>query len=414
MNVDVEAASPDALRADLTAQLVTDNWIRTPQVEAAFRAVPRHLFVPDTVPPAAAYADTVVITKRDNAGNATSSVSAPWLQAYMLEQARLRPGSRVLEIGSGGYNAALIAEIVGAGGQVTTVDIDPDVARQAESELDRAGYRRVQVVAADGEHGYAPNAPYDAIIITVETADVPRCWLEQLSADGVLVAPLRMRGHTRCATLRREGDHLGATAVQLCGFVPMQGAGHLTRQRLLLRGEDIVLRLDDTDELSDVDVNTLAAALDQPRIDAWSPVTVKDQEPFESLQLWLAAQPRPTGLLTAGRSLAPLLGDPQNWVVCPTLFTSDSLAYLATRKIGDQLWEFGAQGFGPHADQLTTDILDLIAVWDREYRNGPDPRITVHPHGTSTPTPRTGQPQLLVARRHSTIAVTWPAPEAPR
>jgi protein-L-isoaspartate(D-aspartate) O-methyltransferase len=84
MNVDVETASPDALRADLTAQLVTDNWIRTPQVEAAFRAVPRHLFVPDTVPPAAAYADTVVITKRDNAGNATSSVSAPWLSLSTL------------------------------------------------------------------------------------------------------------------------------------------------------------------------------------------------------------------------------------------------------------------------------------------------------------------------------------------
>ncbi len=116
MDSAVQSTSPEQFRAALTARLVRKNRIRTPAVEAAFGAVPRHLFVPEDVPLDQAYADEIVATKRGPDSRVTSSVSAPWLQAYMLEQAGLRPGSRVLEIGSGGYQAALIAEIVGPGG----------------------------------------------------------------------------------------------------------------------------------------------------------------------------------------------------------------------------------------------------------------------------------------------------------
>lgn len=83
-----------------------------------------------------AYADDVVVTRRDEHGKAISSVSAPWLQAVMLEEAGLGPGQRVLEIlGSGGYNAALMAELVGPTGEVTTVDIDPHVTARARRFL---------------------------------------------------------------------------------------------------------------------------------------------------------------------------------------------------------------------------------------------------------------------------------------
>jgi protein-L-isoaspartate(D-aspartate) O-methyltransferase len=91
-------------------------------------------------PSSGAYADDVVRTKKDRNGVTISSVSAPWRQAMTLEQAGLRPGMRCLEIGSGGYNAALMAEIAGPDGEVATVDIDSDVTSRARRFLDAAGY----------------------------------------------------------------------------------------------------------------------------------------------------------------------------------------------------------------------------------------------------------------------------------
>ncbi|MEU4645429.1 methyltransferase, FxLD system [Micromonospora sp. NPDC023814] len=412
MDSAVASTSPEQLRAALAAHLSKKEWIRTPAVRAAFRAVPRHLFVPDTVTLTEAYADDVVITQRDPAGKATSSVSAPWLQAHMLEQAALRPGARVLEIGSGGYNAALIADVVGPDGKVVTVDIDTDVIDRARTGLDRAGYRHVTVVHGDGEYGHQPSAPYDAIIVTVETPDLPPAWLTQLAPDGVLIVPLRMRNMTRCLTLRRHEEHLLATTALQCGFVPMQGDGRSPTRRLALRGDDVVLTLDDT--TTEVGLDALASALHSPRLDAWSPVTITMQEgsSFESLHLWLASQPKPFGTLTVDRERAAGLIDPQDRFVCPTLLTADSFAYLAMRKLDDSTWQFGAHGFGPGADTLTADMLDLIAVWDHDHRHGPGPRITVHPTGTHPPAP--DRPQLLVTRRHATITVTWPATGEPR
>jgi len=118
------------LRARLVDDLVAAGSITTKEVKAAFRTVPRHLFAPEASLEEA-YADDIVRTKRDANGMTVSSVSAPWLQAAMLEQADISPGMRVLEVGSGGFNAALIAELVGPTGEVTTIDIDPDVTDRA-------------------------------------------------------------------------------------------------------------------------------------------------------------------------------------------------------------------------------------------------------------------------------------------
>jgi protein-L-isoaspartate(D-aspartate) O-methyltransferase len=92
-------------------KLMAEGAITTDAVARAMLTVPRELFAPPDTDLADVYAShNVVITKRQPGGRATSSVSAPWLQAEMLGQARIGPGSRVLEIGSGGCNAALVAE----------------------------------------------------------------------------------------------------------------------------------------------------------------------------------------------------------------------------------------------------------------------------------------------------------------
>ncbi|MCO8273830.1 methyltransferase, FxLD system [Actinoplanes sp. TRM 88003] len=322
----------------------------------------------------------------------------------MIEQARLRPGSRVLEVGSGGCNAALLAEVVGPTGTTVTVDIDPRVTAGARSALIQAGYPQVRVLQADGADGYPADGPYDAIIVTVESSDIPPAWLEHLPPSGALVVPLRMRGHTRCLTLRRRDDHLLATKAIQCGFVPMQGLGRDPARRIPLRGEDAVLLLDD--RTTEVDETLLRAALDMPRVDLWSPVSaaMSDGKAFDSVQLWLASQPRPYGILNVDRNRTAGLLDPQDRFFCPTLLSSDSLAYLTLRENSGQNWQFGAHGFGPAAETLAAEIIMLLTAWNDHHRST-GPQITIHPSGSALPD--ADGLRLLVPRRHSLTAISW-------
>jgi len=234
----------------LVDKLCADGMITSAVVERAFRTVPRHRFMPAGTPLQDAYAaDVAVKVKTDERGTLISSVSAPFIQARMIEQARLGPGMSVLEIGSGGCNAALLAEVVGPEGRVVSVDIDPEVTRRADTLLKETGYgHRVRVVPADAEYGVPGEPdPFDAIIVTVGAWDIPPAWPEQLAPHGRLVVPLRMNGVTRSIAFVRQGDHLVSTSAEVCGFVPMQGAGaHPERGLPLLdaEGRTVELRFD--------------------------------------------------------------------------------------------------------------------------------------------------------------------------
>ncbi|MFC7741095.1 methyltransferase domain-containing protein [Nocardiopsis composta] len=141
----------------------------------------------------------------------------------MLAQARIEPGMRVLEIGSGGYNAALIAELVGPSGRVVSLDIDPEVTERARKLLAGAGYPQVRVITADGTEGAPWQAPFDRIVVTAGAWDIPPAWRDQLTDTGRLVVPLRMRSLTRSVAFRRRGERLVGDSALICGFVPMQG-----------------------------------------------------------------------------------------------------------------------------------------------------------------------------------------------
>ncbi|WP_406186761.1 NUDIX domain-containing protein [Streptomyces sp. NBC_01006] len=210
------------LREQLVRDLTEAGWTDTPELRRAFTAVPRHAFLPEQ-PLRRAYANEAVATVVDeDTGRSTSSVSQPGMQAVMLDRAGLRPGDRVLEIGGGGYNACLIAELVGPTGSVVCMETDPYVHARTERFLAETGYaERVRPVLGDGVHGtpwhLLPEAGFDAILVTVAAKDVPWAWRAQPAEGGHLVLPLRIGGFTRAVGLRHQGGTLRSTGISPCG-----------------------------------------------------------------------------------------------------------------------------------------------------------------------------------------------------
>lgn len=195
-------------------------------VRRAFLAVPRERFLPgcslDEV-----YADKAVVTRKDPYGSPISSSSQPAIMAIMLERLELGPGLRVLEIGAGtGYNAALLSTLVGDTGDVTSVDLEPDLAAAAATALAEGGHR-ANVVAADGREGWREGAPYDRIVLTASADTFWPAWFDQLVPGGLLQLPLHLKGFDLQAvvTLRKEDGALRSTDVVDGGFMALRRPG---------------------------------------------------------------------------------------------------------------------------------------------------------------------------------------------
>lgn len=401
------------LRADLADKLVADGMITSPVVEAAFRAVRRHEFVPAGTPLEAAYnaADSVV-TKKDGHGADIASVSAPFIQALMIGQARLEPGMSVLEIGTSGYNAALLAEVVGEAGRVVSMDIDPEVAARAADLLAAAGYAdRVTVVLGDGEHAVPGHAPYDAIVVTAGAWDMPPAWRAQLARPhGSLVVPLRMNGVTRSIGFRHADGHLVSASAEVCGFVPMRGAAARAERVFQLPdpgGGHVTLRFDDDPP---GDPGLLDGVLAAGSVTVWSEVTIEDRVSFADLHLWLAGFLPGFCRITASEGTALAAERPgKGWFPFGAVH-GDSFSYLAVRKIqdaGGAVFEFGARAYGPHRQDAAEALAAQVRAWDSSGRDLPGTAFAFWPAGTSPgPLP---DGAAAFRKAHGTVTVSWPA-----
>ncbi|PSK89904.1 protein-L-isoaspartate(D-aspartate) O-methyltransferase [Murinocardiopsis flavida] len=393
--------TPESLRAALVDQLRADHYVRSARVERALREVPRHLFVPDAST-ADAYANESVTTHRDGTGTIRSCASAPSVVAMMLEQLDVQPGHRVLEIGAGtGYNAALLRELTGPGGQVTTIDIDTDVVEGARTGLAAAGYDDVTVLARDGALGDDAHAPYDRIIVTVGAWDVPSAWRDQLSAAGRMVVPLRFRGTTRTIAFAGSPDRLESRSMQLCGFIPMRGHAD-GEHALALDGDDVTLYYDEDQEIAPA-----SGILDQPRTEAWSGVTVAGSESFDGVWLRLATAEPGTCRITATPSAVERgRATPAIPSLSPALAEGASLSYFTYRRLtgdGPARAELGAIGHGPAGDDLAERICNQIRVWDQD--RSAVPTVEAVPSGTSDEQLPRG---FVVDKRHSRLVLNWP------
>jgi methyltransferase of FxLD system len=222
----------ERLRRRLVGEMRAKGGPSSGRVEAAFLAVARERFLPEALADGgleAVYRDDAIVTKRNDQGLPLSSSSQPSLMAKMLDLLDVPPGGQVLEIGAGtGYNAALLAHLTGPSGRVTSIDIDPGLARQARRSLRGAG-ARVTIIAGDGREGHRPNAPYDRIIATAGADEIPRAWLEQLSEGGRLELPIRLDPDGAAIqvipVLERRRDQLRSVGLTWGGFMPLHDGG---------------------------------------------------------------------------------------------------------------------------------------------------------------------------------------------
>jgi len=373
------------LRDRMVDRLLSAGALHRGPVADALRAVPRHLFLPG-VEPAAAYEDEAIPTRWSTDGRPTSSSSQPAIVAAMLEQLGARPGDRVLEIGSGtGWNAALLARLVGPDGAVTTLDIDAEVAEQASRNLAAAGAGVVRVVRADGAEGCPARAPYDRIILTAAARDLAPAWWAQLAPGGRLVLPLALRGSQRSVAFERAGEGvLASVSIVDCGFMPLQGELAGADPIHPLGRPGLFLLLDDP---AMVDTAALLAALDAGPVVA-TPVDVSRREALTGLRTWLALHEPAAGDLLAQREDAhrPM----------PVLVGSGGLAALAPAGPATEV-----QGYGADGDALAGRLLDHVLDWAGAGR--PDStrlRIRAYPAGTDVPTPTIDLP-------HTRFTVDW-------
>ena len=400
----VDSEQAQELREGMVNALQTQGVLRSPEVVAAIQAVPRHVFGPEDELESAYALRTVLHRTLDETGVAVSMISAVDIQAMMLEQAQISPGMRVLEVGSGGYNAALLAELVGPDGQVTTVDIDPRVTERSVEYLARAGYERVNVVLADADAGVSEHAPYDRIVVTTSVADLPPSWISQLAPEGRIIVPLRMRGITRVVVLRREGAGLVGVEYELAQFVPMRGAAS-PAERYLELADGVTLLID-----SDlpIDPGALRDALAQPRVEAWGAVT--GVERFDGLHLWLMVNEPMFGIITATKGAAEAGLIAHAWPLgLPTILdeTGASFAYLSLRRFDDGL-RFGAIGQGPRGQEMADRLVSLIGSWDESNL---DATIAVYPAGTPDDAISTSSRARVLDRPRTRVAITWPTPQ---
>jgi protein-L-isoaspartate(D-aspartate) O-methyltransferase len=185
--------------------------------EAVLRAmerVPRELFVPGKQQ-GRAYDDAALPLAHGQ------TISQPYMVARILEALAIRPGERVLDVGTGsGYQAAVLAAL---GTDVVTIERIPELADQARASLAAAGYDGVEVVVGDGTLGMPDRAPFDAIAVAAAAPEMPETLYEQLRPRGRLVVPVGGPVTQRLEVIVRSPEGPAVVHSVPCRFVPLLG-----------------------------------------------------------------------------------------------------------------------------------------------------------------------------------------------
>ncbi len=202
------------------------GFLKNSEYERAFLSIPRHIFIPslydiekqewkrfevDYSKPQEEilkkiYVDSPLVINVENE-TVLSTSSQPTVMAMMIEEAKLKNGDKVFEVGTGsGYNAGVISHIVGQNGKVITTELEKKVYEKAKANLKRSGIKNIEIYCMDGGLGYPKEAPFDKIIITTSSSDITEEWIRQLNIGGILVLPLVTRGIEAIVSLKKEDN----------------------------------------------------------------------------------------------------------------------------------------------------------------------------------------------------------------
>lgn len=205
-------------RLEMVKQTIEMRGVEDLDVLRSMNCVPRHEFVP-TEYLERAYGDHPLPIGYGQ------TISQPYIVAWMTELIELESGDKVLEIGTGsGYQAAVLAELGDL--EIYSIEIVPELAKNAQQQLNRLGYTEVQVRQGDGYYGWQEESPFDAIIVTAAPDHLPGPLAAQLAEGGRLVIPIGPQGgfQTLWVWVNEDGD-LKAYNMGLVSFVPLTGEG---------------------------------------------------------------------------------------------------------------------------------------------------------------------------------------------
>ncbi len=206
----------EAKREVLVREIIDYGYLKTPSIINAFRKVKREEFVLPQYKDYAYVNEPLPIM-------AGQTISQPLTVAGMTEALQPQKGQKILEVGAGsGYQAAILAEIVGKKGKIITTEIISELAVFAKNNLKRCGYENVFVIVWDGSLGYEKEAPYDGIIVTASAPKIPQPLIDQLKKGGRLVIPVGDELY-----VIEKNAHIKKTFLGFYAFVPLRGRhGH--------------------------------------------------------------------------------------------------------------------------------------------------------------------------------------------
>lgn len=200
-------------RLAMVKDQVEARGVKNPEVLAAMRAVPRELFVPESVRPQA-YEDHPLPI------GFGQTISQPFIVGLMTELLDVKKDHRVLEIGTGsGYQAAILSRLAG---ELYSIEVVPGLARSAARVLSGLGFRNVTVREGDGYRGWPEKAPFDRIILTAAPPEIPQVLLDELRPGGRLVAPVGVGVQNLVVMQKTEDGKVTTRSVLPVSFVPMK------------------------------------------------------------------------------------------------------------------------------------------------------------------------------------------------
>lgn len=211
MEIDYERA-----RLRMVDEQLVIRGIKDPRVLSAMGRVPRHLFIEEALRDRAYGDHSLPIGERQ-------TISQPYMVALMTESLALKGSDRVLEIGTGsGYQTAILAELAA---RVYSIERIADLAAKARRLLASLGYRNVTIKVFDGTYGWKDQSPFDVILVTAGSPDVPAPLTEQLKEGGRMIIPVGDRTTQVLKKVTRTATGIEVASITGCVFVPLIG-GH--------------------------------------------------------------------------------------------------------------------------------------------------------------------------------------------